>query len=86
MSLYFLRILYKYLAIHVGYDILTAVVMKTSIFWESLLLAWLILQTLKIEATFSFETAVDFQPAKRRYIPGDKTLNLFIKIVMATKY
>jgi hypothetical protein len=29
---------------------------------------------MKIEATFSFETSVDFQRSTRRYIPEDRTL------------
>jgi hypothetical protein len=33
--------------------------------------------TMKMEATYSSETSVDFQRTKRRYIPEDKTIQNF---------
>jgi hypothetical protein len=41
--------------------------------------------TLKIEATYSSETSVDFQRATQRYIPGERTLYcLFLLIFTLT--
>jgi hypothetical protein len=77
----------------VEFEVLTAVVMKNSIFWDATscnplkvkrrlmtatyltlvsLLAYS--STLKMEATCSFETSVDFQWTIRCYIPEDTTL------------
>jgi hypothetical protein len=39
----------------------------------NLFLALAYSSTLKMEATFSSETSVDFQPTTRRYIPEDRT-------------
>jgi hypothetical protein len=69
----------------VGFEVLTEVVMKSYIFRRitpcSLLATCFTLvsclaysSTMKMEATCSSETSVDFQRTTRHYIPEDKTL------------
>jgi hypothetical protein len=82
----------------VGFEVLTAVVMKNPIFWNvtpcsplkairrfggicsSIATCFMLVSglpyssTLKMEATYSSETTVDFEQTTRRYIPDDVTL------------
>jgi hypothetical protein len=68
----------------VGFDVLTAVVMKSSILWNitppclspafTLVSCLAYSSTLKMEVTCSSETSVDFQLTTRRYIPEFRTL------------
>jgi hypothetical protein len=65
--------------VKVGFEVLTAVVMKSSVFWDIILtlvscLAYSL--SLKMEATCSPETSVDFQRTTRRYSPEDGTLQI----------
>jgi hypothetical protein len=83
---------------YVGYEVLRAVGMKCSIFWDitpcspskvndvweeyvasachvSHWLLALFFQTLKMEATYSSETSVDFQWTTQHYIPKDRVLH-----------
>jgi hypothetical protein len=53
-----------------GYEVLTAVIMKSSVFWNVMLCSLL----LKMKATCSFEMSVDFQQTTQYYIPEDRTL------------
>jgi hypothetical protein len=82
---------------YVGSEVLTAVVMKSTIFWDitpcspltvrrnmsptsachpafTLVSCSAYSSILKMEATCSFETSVDFQQTTRRYILEDSTL------------
>jgi hypothetical protein len=77
----------------VGFEVLTSVVMKSSIFWDitscsplkfsrPLLASYFTLisclgctSTVKMEATFSSETAVDIHGTTRRNTPEDRTLH-----------
>jgi hypothetical protein len=62
---------------YVWYEVLTAVVMKSTIFRHLLphwFLAWLILRPWRWRQCSS-ETSVDFQWTTRRYIPEDSTLH-----------
>jgi hypothetical protein len=77
----------KYPTIPVGFEFLTAVVMKSTIFWDimprSLCLppAFTLAScssTLKMETICSSETSVDFQQTTWRYIPEDSTLHLHL--------
>jgi hypothetical protein len=71
----------------VGSEVLTAVVMKCSVFWDitpcrtlqlprafTLVSCLAYPSTLKIEAILSSEKSVDFQQTTRRYISEDRTL------------
>jgi hypothetical protein len=69
----------------VGFEVLTAVIMESAIFWDitlcSLLPAFTLLScsayslVLKMEAIGCSETSVDFQQTTWRYMPEDSTLN-----------
>jgi hypothetical protein len=76
----------------VGFEVLTAVVMKTAIFWDITpcsrwLARWfhaeLIFSTLKMEAICFSETSVDTQRTTRHYIPEDGSL---YRNIVGTKY
>jgi hypothetical protein len=60
---------------YLGFEVLTAVIMKSYSFWDITKykpnLAYS--STLKMEATFSSETEVDFQRTTQRYIPENKS-------------
>jgi hypothetical protein len=66
-----------------GSEVLTAVLMKSTIFWDTklglspafTLVSYSASSTLKMEATCSSETSADFQRTTRRYIPQDNTLH-----------
>jgi hypothetical protein len=71
----------------VGFEVFTAMVIKTIIFWDitpcsplsvNLLVCWflaeIISSTLKMEAACSSETLVHTQRTTRHYIPEDDTL------------
>jgi hypothetical protein len=75
----------------VGFEFLTAVVMKSFIFWELclppafMLLFWLAYAvTLMMEVTCSSEISVDFQWATCRYIPEDRTLRVYLIYFLVT--
>jgi hypothetical protein len=81
----FISSLTNILRIHVGFEVLTAVVMKSSIFWDitaelylppSLMLVCCLAysSTLKTEVTCSSETSVHFQRSTQRYISEYKNL------------
>jgi hypothetical protein len=75
--------------VSVGFEVFTAVVMKSIIFWDMtpcsllscfspaclLVLSEIISSTLKMEAICSSETSVGTQQTTRRYIPEDDTLH-----------
>jgi hypothetical protein len=64
----------------VGFEVFTMMIMKISIFWDltpcafALVFCFTYSSTLKMEATFSSKTSVDFQRTTRPYIPEDSTL------------
>jgi hypothetical protein len=72
-------------SVSVGFEVLTAVVMRRSVLWDMapctpllansfILVSCLVYSsTLKMEAIFSSKTEVDFQRSTRRYIPQDRT-------------
>jgi hypothetical protein len=63
-----------------GFEVLTAVVLKSTIFWDITLSALTLVScsvyfsTLKMAAICSSETLVDSQRTARRYIPEDSTV------------
>jgi hypothetical protein len=57
--------------IHVGFEVFTAVVMKSIIFWD---------MTLKMEAIRSSETSGATQWTTQRHIPEDDTLYNFLHV------
>jgi hypothetical protein len=64
---------------YVGFEVLTAVVMKSAILWDTTPCSPLKFNrrfgvTRQIEAICSSETSVDFQRTTRRYIPEYRTL------------
>jgi hypothetical protein len=66
---------------YLGFEVFTAVVMKSVIFWDMTLLATCLLagllnysSTLKMEAIRSSETSGATQRTTRRHIPEDGTL------------
>jgi hypothetical protein len=64
---------------HVEFEVLTAVAMKSSIFWNTMLC-----RTLKVNRC-SFKMLVDFEWTTRFYIPENKTftpLPIFLHSVM----
>jgi hypothetical protein len=61
---------------NVGFGVLTAVVMKSTIVWDITLCS-----PLKMEAICSPQTSVDFQRTTRRYIPKDSTIHVHTKFV-----
>jgi hypothetical protein len=83
-----LLLLLKQLAasVSVGFEVITPVVMKSTIFWDTTpkinlstlcspsilsLVSYSAYPTSKMEAIYSSETSTDFQWATRRYIPED---------------
>jgi hypothetical protein len=63
--------------VNLGFEVLTAAVVKRSIFWDLIFTPVSCLaysSNLRMEATCSSETSVDFQRTARRYIPEDRTL------------
>jgi hypothetical protein len=69
----------------IGIEVLTAMIMKSSIFRDislclppdfTLVSCLAYFSTLKLEATCSSETSVDFQRTKGRYIPEDTILRV----------
>jgi hypothetical protein len=70
-----------------GFEVFTAVVMKSIIFWDMtppaylLVLAEIISSILNMEAICSSETPVATQKTTRRHIPVDDTLNNFIRVI-----
>jgi hypothetical protein len=72
------RKLYK-----LGYEILTALLICSTVFWDITLAAFFMLvynlayiSTLNMEATYSYETLVDYQRTTHRYISRDRTLRI----------
>jgi hypothetical protein len=75
------RFLIKGNAIYVGFEVLTAVVMKSTPCGSpavTLVYCSAISSTLKLEMICSCETSVDFQRATRRYIPEYGTIQYAI--------
>jgi hypothetical protein len=81
---------------HTGSEVLTASVMKSFILWDitpcnSLKVNrrlpsasyWAYSSGLKMEATYSSETSVDFQRTMRRYIPEHRILHVSDKYLMS---
>jgi hypothetical protein len=89
-----------------GFEVLTAVVIKSSIFWDITQCSQLIVNrrfrgtfrlhlpsrkqktssALKMEATCSSETSVDFQRTARRYIPEDRILHVILTHLITETY
>jgi hypothetical protein len=72
---------------YVGFEVLTAVIMKSTILKETSLPSAFTLiycsayfSTMKMEAICSSETSIDTQWTTRRYIPEDGTLQNVIKL------
>jgi hypothetical protein len=57
----------------IGFDVLTSVAVKSSFFWVATPKSP-VKASLKMKATCSSETSVDFQRTTRRYIPEDRPL------------
>jgi heme O synthase-like polyprenyltransferase len=58
------------------FEAVTAVVMKTSVFWDITLATCFMLvvsSALKMEVTYSSETSLDFERTTRRCIPEDRS-------------
>jgi hypothetical protein len=67
--------------IHKEFLALTAVVTKSSAYWDISLCSPLVSSSdypsvQSMEATCSSETSAEFQPPTRRYIPNDRILNI----------
>jgi hypothetical protein len=66
------------LIVLVGFEVLTPVVMKSTIFWDITppaftLVSCSVYSTLTMEARCSSETLVDFQRTTRCYVPQDSS-------------
>jgi hypothetical protein len=64
---------------NVGFEFLTAVVMKCSVFWDIIFTpvsCFAYSSTLKMEATSCPETSVEFKRTTRRHVSEDRTLSV----------
>jgi hypothetical protein len=69
------------LIVLIGFEVLTAVVVKSFIFWDILVTPLAYSSTLKIKMKCSSETSVNFQRTTRYCIPEDRTLPSFFLIL-----